>query len=210
MKKTFSFFIMFCLLATRGVNAAIDPADLVLVTPESKSKCVEYYNFKDTMYCSTKPLSAAASAQTTDIEKQKIVFDDRQWQSAWSKNSDGEITIEYVPKGDDINNWHELITSQVFPDLPRKVTPKEFALTVIKGIENSGFKPVVKFIVDTPRQVIFEYQISTPENQVQDELQMVTKGDDAMYILHYVIKTNDMGNKSRDQWVQRLLQSQIK
>jgi hypothetical protein len=199
-------------LFAQPATASVNPAnDLIKVTGSSGQKCVEYYNYKGGMYCSTKALNSnPINSDMINSETQTIVFDQRAWQAAWGKKGSDGITIEYVPMGDDINNWNELITSQFFPGLQKKATPKEFAAYIIESMKKSGYKPIVTIHQDTPEQCIFEFRIESPTNQEQDEIQKVTKGSDGLYVLHYVIKKPDMGKDNRKLWLSNLNKSTVR
>jgi hypothetical protein len=205
---------LFCLpisLLLALSSAVSQAADLIKVTNDANAKCVEYYDYKGAMYCSTKALSSqVVDPNIREYETQKIVFDERPWQATWGKKTSDSTTVEYVPMGDDINNWNELVTSQAFSGMPQDATPKEFAQTIINNIEKSGFKPIVNFISDEPNQVIFEFRIESPENQMQDELQIIKKVNNSFYVLHYVIKKSDMGKANREKWLKNLSNSSIK
>jgi len=196
------------------VNFAIadeNQAELMKVTPRSNPNCVEYFNYRGEMYCSTKAtIKSEVDLSTLKNEKQTIVFDDRYWQAAWTKETPHITTIEYIPKGENIDNWHELITSQYIPGLQDKISPKHYAVMMIDNLKESGLVPQVKFFEDSPKQVIFEFRILTPDNLVQDELQKITVGSDGFYVLHYVIKQSDMGNTNRKKWLNNLGKSGIK
>lgn len=209
--KKIPFTLLFCYLINGCAYAAVNPDDLIKVTNEANKQCVEYYNYKGEMYCSTKALSSqVVDPNIRNYETQSIVFDHRAWQPAWSQSDESGTTIEYVPIGDDINNWSELVTSQFFPGLQNNATPKEYADLAMQGIKDAGFDPIVTFIQTTPDQVILEFRILTPDNQIQDELQKITKGEKGIYILHYVIKKKDMGEVNRKLWLDNLTRSTIK
>jgi hypothetical protein len=191
--------------------ATIDPTKLIKVTSDNNAKCVEYYSRQNELFCSTTALqSQSIDPKLLQHEKLNIMFDDRYWQAAWGKNEPNITTIEYVPNGESINNWNELITSQFFPGLQEKVTPKQFAERILENLKSSGYNPIVTFHEDTSNQVIFEFRIDKPANQIQDELQMVTKDKNGLYVLHYVIKKSDMGKTDREKWVKNLKNSTIK
>lgn len=184
-------------------------SDLIKVTKESNPKCVEYYIYKGESYCSTKAFSSQKiDPALKDYEKQNIVFDDRAWQAAWGKKTPTFTSVEYIPMGEDINNWKELVTSQFFPNL--NVSPSEFANKVIERIKSLGLNPIITFHQNTSDKVIFEFRIEAPSNQVQDELQMVTRGKDGLYVLHYVIKEPSMSLKRREKWLKNFSKSSIK
>lgn len=202
-------FSLFYLPQSRGET--IDPSTLIEVTADNDPSCVEYYNYKNTLYCSTtaqdtKPLDPALK----DAEKLDITFDDRPWKLAWGKKDSRGTTIEYVPAGDNINNWNELVTSQFFPGMQDDIELQKYANGFIDELKASGYKPIVSFHEKTPERVIFEFRLEEPDNQIQDELQMVTKDDKGIYVLHYVIKKSDMGEENRNLWIENLKNSSIK
>lgn len=183
--------------------------NLVKVNPKNDTQCVQYYLYKGTLYCdSTKTESQAIDPQIKNYEHFKIAFDERPWQMAWgNKNSIG-TTIEYIPAGDDINHWQELVTSQSFPELQKKYTLKQFANSLIENIKSLGYQPIITFYEDTENRAILEMRIEQPKNQVQDELVMLTEDDKGIYLLHYVIKKADMGDKNRQKWLKNLKNSE--
>lgn len=194
-----------------NAQAAVDPSSLVKVTKDNNPQCIEFYTFKGDLYCNTNPSTASSvvDPQIKDYEKQVILFDDRPWQAIWGKQTDEITTVEYVPAGNNIEKWHELVTSQFIPGLQNKATPKLYADAMIQQLKDSGFKPIVSIVKDTPDQVIFEFRIVAPDNLKQDELQIITKGKDGFYVLHYVIKEADMGQKNREAWLRNLQNSKI-
>lgn len=205
--RTLRYFIAvgFAIFGAPLAHAAVDPAALVKVTPKSKAKCVEYYQYKGAMYCSTKAQNDdPPDPQVKNYEKLKIVFDDRPWQIAWGQQTPTITTVEYIPSGQDIDQWHELVTSQFIPDEENKITPQAYANLVIKNLNESGFKPDIDYLEQTPERVIFEFKIDSPKEQMQDELQMIMKGAHGLHVLHYVIKEADMGKKNREKWLQNI------
>jgi hypothetical protein len=189
-----------------------DMSDLIKVTPDIKQNCVEYYSYQSALYCSTKPLSKESiDPDIINHETQNIVFDDRPWQAVWGKTTDNQTIIEYVPKGDDINNWSELVTSDFFSGLQNKLSSaKEFADIQIENLKKMGFNPIVNVIENTKDSYLFEFRIESPAEQAQDEIQKITVGKDGVYVLHYAIKKKDMGKKNRDLWITNLSKSTIK
>ena len=184
-------------------DSPVNLSDLVKVTKENNPNCVEYFTYKNEMYCSTRPLTSdKLNPNVKSFEKIAITFDDRAWQLAWGEATPSVYTVEYVPSGENIDNWNELITSQFFPDLQQRATPQLLANGIMEQIKKSDFKSKITVIENTPDRVIFEFQVTDPKNLQQDELQAVFGNDKGLYILHYVIKKEDMGKESRDKWVE--------
>lgn len=213
MMNYLTFIVLSFLLcsASNAVNAdSALPPNVVKVTKENNPNCVEYYTYKGQMYCSlmtidTKPLDP----QLLSYEKQKIEFDNRVWKAVWGEHKDAITTIEYIPMGQNINHWSELITSQFIPGLPN-VSAKEFANRFLADLKKTGVIYSAHFIDKQAKSVIFEFQVQQPKNLQQDELQKVVKGSDGIYVLHYANKKEDMGSNNRQKWITRLKNSTLK
>lgn len=203
------FLVGTCFADTHPVAPA-DINKLVKVTKESNPKCVEYVNYKNEMYCTLEPLDTKKSdADIMSYETQKIKFDSRPWRAAWGQQSDTISMVEYVPMGDDINNWQELVTSQFMPKLGH-VSTTQFAKFFLENIKKSGAVFTVQQIDKQPDQLIFEYKIQKPTNLQQDEILKMVQRKEGMYVLHYVIKQPDMSPENRKKWIENIKNSSIK
>lgn len=212
MKRITKFFIFvwpFLMMPPFAAEASFSVNNLTIVNKGNETQCVQYYVYKGMLYCdATLTHSNTINPQIKNEEKIKIVFDERPWQLAWGNKNSVGATIEYVPAGDDINNWKELVTSQFFPGLQEKITLKEFADTLILNMKSLGFNPNVTYHVNTEDRILLEIRIEEPQTQAQDELELLIKDDQGIYLLHYVIKKADMGKANRDKWLQNLQKSQ--
>jgi hypothetical protein len=186
------------------------PSGLIKVTDENNPKCIEYVNYQGEMYCSLVALDKSpVDPQIISYEKQNIIFDHRPWKAAWGKNTSRISTIEYIPIGDDIENWNELITTQFIPGLTN-ITPDQFGNRFFDNLKKSKVTFTVQLIENKPNRLIFEFKVSKPSNLKQDEIQKVVKGKDGMYILHYAIKKADMDEATRQKWIDNIKKSSIK
>lgn len=186
------------------------PPNLIKVNKESNPKCVEFVTYKGELYCSLAALDKTpVDPLINSYEKQKVVFDGRPWKAAWGKNSKEISTVEYIPVGDDINNWKELVTTQYIPGLVN-ITPEQFGEHVLDQLHKQGVVFSVKAIENEPNQLIFEFKVSQPVNLQQDELQKIVKGKDGIYILHYAIKQADMSEENRQKWINNMKKSTLK
>ncbi|RUR13739.1 hypothetical protein [Legionella sp. km772] len=209
IKLILSSFLLYSISFAANTDLALPP-NAVKVTKVNNPNCVEYYNYKGTLYCSlmtidNKPMDPKLLA----YEKQKITFDNRVWKAVWGEHKDAITTIEYLPMGQNINHWNELITSQFIPGL-EEVSAKEFANRFLSNLKKTGVLYKSNFIDKQPKMVIFEYQVMQPKNLQQDELQKIVKGSDGIYVLHYATKKSDMGSKNRQKWLTLLKNSTLK
>ncbi|STX51901.1 Uncharacterised protein [Legionella busanensis] len=211
MQKTIFGFSLLTLISVS--HSSINPSDLIKVNKESNPQCVEYYNYKGDTYCSTKRLQTNGASITEAIrnsEKQNIVFDNRVWQAAWGKQDNTITTIEYLPAGDNIDDWKELITTQFIPNGQKPITPKDYLELILNNFKQAGLNPKITIWEQTPKQIIFEFQVTSPTNLQQDELQKITETPKGLYLLHYVMKQSDMGQDHRQGWLNNLKASSIK
>lgn len=208
LKRLTYIFIIYYLCSTT-ILANI-PAGLIKVTPQNNPNCVEYFNYENELYCTTK----ATAKQPIDptiikLEPLKIQFDQRGWHLIWGKDSADMLTIEYVVMGDKLESWHELVTSQVIKNVPNDVSVKDFFNYIVGNLQKTGLDPTIVVHKETADEIIFEFRIKDPENMRQDELQLVIKQGNNIYILHYVIKQADMGEANRKAWIQNLEASSL-
>ena len=86
MNKKLDLFLSVSLLSYSLVaSAAIDPSSLIKVTSDNNSQCIEFFNYKEELYCNTDPnsISSVVDPKIKDLEKQTIFFDERPWQAIW-------------------------------------------------------------------------------------------------------------------------------
>ncbi|MBL7480446.1 hypothetical protein [Legionella bononiensis] len=186
------------------------PENVVKVTKENNAKCVVYLTYKGELYCSFVALhDDAVDPQILTYEQQNIHFDDRVWKPAWGQKSNAGWTVEYIPAGDNINQWKELVTSQFIPGT-EGVTPAQFKKTFITNLKKTGVTYSINTINEQPNQLIFEFKVTVPVNLQQDEIQKITRGKNGIYVLHYTIKKAEMSKANRQKWIENLKNSSIK
>ncbi len=184
--------------------------DLIKVTDKNNPKCIEYITYQGEMYCSLVALDKTpVDPQILSYEKQNVIFDHRPWKAVWGKNTPQISTIEYIPMGDDIENWKELVTTQFIPGLINS-TPDQFRNRFIEDLKKSNVTFTTHIIENQPDSLIFEFKVNKPFNLIQDEIQKVIKGKNGMYLLHYAIKKSDMGEADRKKWIDNIKKSSIK
>jgi hypothetical protein len=206
--KYISFLPLF--LISQMANAEQDISKLLKVDSNNKSKCVEYYLFKNELFCSEKAISEQGNKIDLEkYEKLKIVFDDRIWKPITSQSKDNISTVEYIPEDSDANSFNELLTSQYIPNLPSHISPKDFADLEIKFLKKDSPKLTYKFIEEKPNEVIFEFVILEPQSEQQHEIQYIRKKGKDLYVLHYVKSGKNMGETTKEKWINRMKQSTI-
>lgn len=118
MTKLVNLLSIYLLLCTApSLHASeVKPEDLIKMNQENAGQCIEYYTYQNELYCSTKILNPGIKIDQEIVksEQQNLVFDNRIWQAAWGKKDPAITTIEYLPAGEQLDHWQELITTQFF------------------------------------------------------------------------------------------------
>ena len=153
------------------------------------------------------PVSAAAQ------ETVQASFDDRQWKLGYENyNPDKKAVIkEFVPEGETIEAWNELITLQFFEDLQNKITVAQFLQKVQDGIQKAC--PEVKWstVSEQEKEAVYRWSIQgCPGQPDQTEITRVFAGQEGMHIWHYSAKDSKLDLKKQKEWIDRLGTFQLK
>jgi hypothetical protein len=191
--------------------AEIDRSKLIEVNAENKQRCVEFYAIDQKMYCSTEILMPAQTRiDAVNHEKFKVVFDNRHWHPAWGKHEASTTTLEYVPEGQKVESWNELITTQFQPGLQLNTTPMQYTQWLKQSLTQRGYNPDFIIHEQSPQEVILEFKVKAPKAEMQDELQRIIAGKDGMYFIHYAIRQPDMQQSHREKWFKNLKAASVK
>lgn len=202
LKKLLFFSLLIVSYKAAADATKVNPTHLIEVNSKTKAQCIEYFEIKGKTLCSTKPLAAALINQdAATAEQLNLTLSKDEWKIAWADIKPELVTIEYIRYGQTLNDWKEMITTQYFPNLPLIASIKTLALNFINQLQQKGFNPATSFYVENNNELIYEYQIFSPETQVQDEIQKIIRKGNSLYIFHYCIKQNDMGDKMREKWL---------
>jgi hypothetical protein len=191
--------------------AGMDRSRLVPVSASNQTRCVEYYQLDEQVFCSPQPLQPRQATEPADGAGGpfKIVFDKRPWVLGWQA-ADGKTIREYLPKGQDINAWKELITTNSFPGLQQRLTPEKLMLSNMATLRKTGLEPKFNILRLTPDEAFFEFSIQGIPTQNQHELQRIVRGPTGLYSLHYVVKQPVMSKADRQAWIERLSAARLR
>ncbi|KTD74686.1 hypothetical protein [Legionella waltersii] len=204
----FSFLV--CLNGFAYATDSELPKGLVKVSKDTGAQCVEFVNYKGDLYCSLTPMdSSVMDPSLVQDEKQSIKFDNRPWVAAWGKKTPTGFTLEYIPIGQNINQWNELITTQFMPNLKGK-TAADLGDRFFKNLDETGVEYVYEIFENSQDLFILEFKVVKPSELVQDEILKITTGKEGAYFLHYAIKKANMNADEREKWLNLLRSSSIK
>jgi hypothetical protein len=150
-----------------------------------------------------------AFAATANAKTDQLSFEmDTGWKIAHSLETKKMKMIEYVPKGDDIENWNELFTYQNFGKNYFNHHPEKM-LDAIKALREKECPGVTQWTVIAQDQnsILYEWQagpcLGNPE---QHEIARIIYGKYNCFFLHYAAKVHELSPETRAKWL-KLLQA---
>lgn len=138
----------------------------------------------------------------------------QKWTLAYQEVApDGSWILEWVPKGEVIDNWSELLQLQFLPFsiTGRSVSASELSKQIIEMLKEK-FPNLKSSITErSVDNVLVSWTLSEPSNgeAAQDELAEIISTPKGIYRVAYTKKVPQMDSKLKDLWSQRLSQAKV-
>lgn len=132
-----------------------------------------------------------------------VKFDQRKWNLAY-QNADKTISVaEYVPEGQTIDNWKELLTVQAFPHSDTNASPETLATAVKISIQQQCPKQFADLgTVKAGDQVFYEWFVKgCAKVSDQHEIARILTSGNSYYSIHYAVRQSALTNAERAKWV---------
>ena len=138
------------------------------------------------------------------------VIGGKEWDLGFSDSSNG-LFLEYVLKGESIEDWSELITIQKFSstDNVHQVEDylNQFKISLQKSINGKLDFQVLK---KETNDALYEFQLVDDKNQPdQYELGYILKKDSNIWFFHYANKTRKISDNNKKKWSAVLMSNQL-
>ncbi len=191
--------------SSHTLAAVLQPANA-----KNTQRCVQYFEINGQSYCTNQ-----ASAKTPDLkgaldrEKNTFGFDGRHWRLGWWNQQASQPMLEYVVGSETVEGWTELVTSQFFPDLQKRLTPGQFMTVAMEEMVKQGFQPKLHIIAKSPESILYEWNIDNHPVENQHELQRIFVGPNGLHVLHYCSRPT-MTEEHRAVWLKILSQAKVK
>lgn len=140
--------------------------------------------------------------------------DGNNWKLGYQFAKNGIALYEFVPKGETVENWSELITSHyisyvIYP----KTTPIEKIAEInLNGVKNHCSHFTSNYIEKTEESVIYQWEIKDCGKGIdadQVEIARIVKGNYGFNSIHYAVKTSNLSSAKRNQMLKAVESSQI-
>jgi len=144
-------------------------------------------------------------------------FDPKEWTVGNQTADQNQRIAEFVRPGEKIDNWTELLTSQVFrkPSNPEpidalvarmhaddvKLCPNGF----VKNVISQGFRTETE-----EASILYEWKFKNcPPHSDQHEVARIIYGKFSIFRLAYVAKTEKLAPEKREKWIKDLEDARI-
>jgi len=151
----------------------------------------------------------SACATSVPLETVHIPAPHQGWKVGYAKDRPGQGNIvEYVRKGENIENWSELITIQFFENSTD--TPTDLMSKLKTSMNNRCQSTFWKEIEEDEASILYEWKINNCKtNPDQHEIARIFKGNDGLHRAAYTIKTSNIENKKKEDWIKHLKMSYV-
>lgn len=150
---------------------------------------------------------AAFAGEWTESVKVNFALDERDWEVGYQNKTDDMYILEFVVKGQTVDNWKELITFEFFPGLQKRINCEQFAEGFVEHLKVTEPKTEVDVYYAKPNDTLIEWGVNgSKKNPNQDELDRFILGKQGLHVIHYVKKTTELTDAERNKWI-KFLQS---
>ncbi len=159
----------------------------------------------------TRSGTSGAAALTIPQERIQVSFGERLWLVAREVKQDSKYSADYLPQGDSLPDWKEIVTIQAFGGIQDKGSPEEFALAMKKHFnEWGGDKLTWNVISSSDTECLYQWQIVGKEKfPDQYEIVRIIKGSEGFHLIHYAKRTSVIDEQERQRWLNWLLEAKL-
>jgi|SRR6202142_90595 hypothetical protein len=136
---------------------------------------------------------------------------DADWKIASHSETFGLLTLEFIRKGEDINDWKELFTYQN-GELARKHHTPEETLSSIKALREKECPGVTTWSVieQNASDILYEWHAKPCRGWAEQcEIARIIDGNQNLYILHYAARVHEIAPDTRAQWIKTIADATV-
>lgn len=147
-------------------------------------------------------ISVVFSSITYADEFIKFDFDGRDWDLDYQAQEGSSMIYEWVPRGQSVENWNELVTVQAFGGIQAVMSADKFMETMRDGM--SKICPGIEWNILSNRRsdVLYDWQIEyCTGHDPQYEVARILVGREAIYVIHYATKHIPIESAVKQRWI---------
>lgn len=132
----------------------------------------------------------------------KFGFDGRDWELDYQAQEGSTMIFEWVPKGQNVNNWDELVTAQAFRGMQTIMNPEKLMAAMRDQLGKMCPGLEWNVLSSSRFDTVYEWQIEyCPGHDPQYEVARIFLGKEGLYTLHYATKNNPIDPSVKQKWI---------
>jgi len=161
----------------------------------------------------TAPLLAKSFDVPDGLEKHRITFtvpDSTEWAEVWNLPVLQQRVVTYVPQGESVDDWSEIITVQFFN--LSLTEPAEFVALFEQNVKEACAEATLNIIDQSPTQVTWEWRLPTDSvtGEPQHEITRIIRADDGWFRVAYTKRVPKLSDGDRSAWVAAIETAKVK
>lgn len=156
-----------------------------------------------------KVLLDSATAPLAPYERHDLALDRQSWQVGYTNTDADGTVVEYVPRGQTIDNWTELVATRFFSGLQKSTTVsmlfKRYTKTAFENCKRSHLQT----LIEGPKNIIYEWNnqscTDTSEARPQYEIARIFESEYGLHRVSYACKDKNVFESIKEEWMLRLL-----
>lgn len=153
-------------------------------------------------------LELISPRQDLIIENWSIAFDPDRWSEGYRTEDSEQTVIEYVLKGESVENWSKLVTSQT---IFSKIDPEWLYNYMIEDLKKDCPSLKTSIITKSKKSILFEWHRAECEGHPsQHELRKIVVYKNKTYAIALSRKNNTLSANSLERWIASFKSAEIK
>jgi hypothetical protein len=154
-------------------------------------------------------LGTAVHAEWTELVSLPFGVDNKDWEIGWSNKTERSAMYEFVPKGQTVQNWKELVTLQFYPGMQDR-SAADFMKSFLALLQSDEPLAKAEMISSSPDDTMMEWNVlGSKQNADQFELDRVIRGKQGLHMIHYAVKTSSFSSADRSKWLNFLRSAKL-
>lgn len=161
-----------------------------------------------------KALAISTTAPLAPYERHDIALDRNSWQVGYTNTDSDGTVVEYIPRGQTIESWSELVATRFFVGLQKSATVamlyQRYTKTALENCKHSHLQT----LIEGPRNIIYEWNnqncTDTIEAKPQYEIARIFESDDGLHRISYACREKAVFESVKEDWMIRLLNISVR
>lgn len=136
-------------------------------------------------------------------EKAELRFDDRKWKLVNQRDTASVHFVEYLPEGEQADNWRELLSAHLLYGLHKTTTMEKLAQANETKLRNiSSGKVTWNLLSQGPTGLMYEWKLEKDNLRPdQHEIARLVIGSEGIHLIRYATRTLPLTEARRQKWI---------